>query len=233
MYQIALYNMNSKDHMTLTTLLERYATYTDTKIGIKNFDSGFDLLGTKCVYHIAIVDISKLSETALKVGRRFLENNPHARLILLSNSQDQYQEGFRVGAHRFFVTPLVDDQFFNEMTEIFEQLSNRLSSIRINETIDELVSIDSIIYAESDNRKVRFYTDRGVIESKETFSYWYDVFENTDILLCFRGCLVNLKHIHSIDKTTINLHNGKNIPVSRRLRSSIVRKHDNYLKKNK
>lgn len=231
MYQIALYNMNSADRSITRTLLERYSNYTDTKLSITNFETGFDLLSSINVYHVAIVDISDSGENILKNARAFLDKNPYARLILISDSHERYPDGFRVGAHRFFVKPLKADRFFSDMEEIFNQISLNLTTIRIDEKIDESIPIDSILYAESHNRNVKFYTDKGIIESKETFSYWHDYFMDSDIILCYRGCLVNLKHVETIGRTTIQLHDGTNIPVSRRLHNSVTRKYESYIKR--
>lgn len=230
MYQIAFYNLSTHDNEVTRTLLNRYAAYTDKKIQVTSFSSGYDLISTDSVYHIVIVDLTVDRENALIIAKSFLTHNTYSRLILLSNTIDHYQDGFKIGAERYFVKPLVADRFFNDIDEVFSDVMKHLSSIRIDESVDELVSIDSIIYAESENRKVKFYTEKGVIINRETFAYWHKFFANTSIVLCSRGCLVNLKHIRKVEDTTILLHNGKSIPVSRRLRSSVLRKHEANLK---
>ena len=224
MYQIALYNMKTVDRVMIQTLLERYAVYTDTKFKITFFASGFDLLASPGIYHLVLVDISSERESTLKIAANFLNRNPNAKLVLLSDDVHSYQDGYRIGAHRFFVKPLVDDRFFSELGDILADIALHLSSIQLDDAMDELVSIDSIFYAESENRTVRFYTKKGVIVSHETFSYWHDFFSGTELTLCSRGCLVNLKLVRSIEKTEILMLNGQRVAVSRRLRSTIVRK---------
>lgn len=230
MYQIAFYNLSTHDSEVVRTLLERYAAYTDRKIQVTSFSSGYDLIASESVYHIVFVDLTADRENALIIAKSFLTHNVYSNVLLLSNTITHYQDGFKIGAERYFVKPLVADRFFNDIEEVFANVSKHLSSIRIDETVDELVTIDSIIYAESENRRVKFYTEKGVIVNRETFAYWHEFFANSTIVLCSRGCLVNLKHIRKVEDTTILLHNGKSIPVSRRLRSSVIRKHEANIK---
>lgn len=227
-YRIALYNLNQHDQEIVTALLERYQNYTDTSLSISNFKSGFDLNNTDQTFHVAFVDLSTHRESSLKIAQEFLRKNSWARLVVLSTSISHYQDGFRIGAERFFTKPIKDDHFFTEMESVFNHISYHLSSIRIDESKEEWVSIDAIMYAETENRRVKFYTTEGLLYSRETFAYWHDYFEDSNLILCSRGCLVNLRYIKEIQQTTILLTTGTLIPVSRRMRTKVVKRFMRY-----
>lgn len=229
MFHVALYNLNEYDQTVTRTLLERFANYTDRKIKISSFSGAYELMNASNMQHLVITDITKNRDNALKIAKNFLEKHVNTKLILISDNLEYYMDGYRIGAHRFFVKPLSDDLFFIELKDIFDDVAKFLTSVRLDETVDDMIAVDSIYYAEADNRNVRFYTDKGTIISKETFSYWHDYFLQSDIILSSRGCLVNLNHVDRIEETDIILTNGLSVPVSRRLRTAVKRRHDRFI----
>lgn len=225
--------LNKELQSQIETMIERYSRINKMAMKIKSYETLYDYLSASESSQILFVDLSDHRDHCLNALKDFQQKRPNTKLILISDDISHYQDGFVLEAKQYFVKPLSEIDFLDGMTHIFEKVIKSFNRYYLNPEDESPTALNSIYYIEAFERGVNFVMAKGIQNSKETFSYWFDVLKDNDFIVSSRGVLVNLAHIKKIDKDEIILKNDVSLHVSRRLKSNVVRRYEFYKEKNR
>lgn len=194
-----------------------------------NFQSGTALLNTlnQCekYYDILFLDIEMPGINGIDLCKRIRSQFPESLVIFISNKEELVFQTFEVRPFRF----IRKNHFQSELSQlvsaiIFELRSHEYIQISVQELHSSNVytwDINQILYVEALSKRCRVVTKTSCIE----LQYRFMNFEAQLVPHCFlkphRSFLVNYRFISVIQKDSIILDNGKNIPVSRNRLSDI------------
>lgn len=217
----------------IETMLERYSKINNMTIKIKSYETLYEYLSATENSQILLVDMSEHRDHCLNALIDFKQKRANTKLILISDNINDYQDGFLLEARQYFVKPLSEINFLDNMTHIFDEVYKSFSRYYLNPEDENPTSLNSIYYIEAYERGVKFVMDKESKNSKETFSYWFDVLKDNDFTVSSRGVLVNLEQIKKIEKDEIILKNDETLVISRRLKTNVVKRFEFYKEKNR
>ena len=217
----------------IESMVGRYSTINNVSIKIKSYETLYDYLSAQESSQILLVDLSEHRDHCLNALKDFKLKRANTKLVLISNDINHYQDGFLLEARQYFVKPINEINFLDGMSQIFDEVIKSFNRYYLNPEDDNPTSLNLIYYIEAYERGVKFNMEKEIKNSKETFSYWFDVLKDNDFIVSSRGILVNLAHIKKIEKDEIILKNDVSLNMSRRLKANVVRSFDFYKEKNR
>ena len=87
-----------------------------------------------------------------------------------------------------------------------------------------IVNLDDIIYIEAiktEKNALHFILKNDDVYCNGTINEWENKLGKTHFLTPYRGTLVNLNHIHIVEKTSLIMTNGDTLPLSRHYQKQI------------
>lgn len=212
--------------------LEEYITlYPEISIG--EFSCGEDLIdaydnGEEFDFLFLDIEMKEINgvETAQKIKTR--DNN--IITFFITSYVSFISDTFRVGAFQFLIKPIDKDEFRKDFNRAIEQYKvNNHKYIVKYKDLTIALEIKDIIYIEAYNRHlfifdgINRYECIGKLKDEEKKLSFYG------FIRCHQGFLVNMSYIKIIGKTSILLKDGEEIPVSKRLRPTIMEEFNRYI----
>lgn len=205
----------------IRSLLRQYEAEHGHSIQIKEFHSGKELL---CDYipgnfNIIFLDIFLHQENGVDCALKLRQIDRNVNLIFLTTSSEFGVKSYDVRATDYIIKPAT-----------LEKLSRALRYCKITSLQSEPVitvttkhqpfdiSLNRILYADFQNRSACIHLKDCLIPVSGSFtelSKQLTVYPQ--FISCFKGIVVNLKHVQEIYSDYLILKNKEQLPVSRRL----------------
>lgn len=184
--------------------------YTSAEQMIFSFDNDFP-------YSVYILDIQMGNISGMELARRIRERDKEAVILFLTGLWEYAIEGYEVGAVRYLVKPVVEEEFFSVLQEIAERQQSQKIPCFILERRDEVVKIPfrDIWYLEAQGHYVEMAYENDKIQWKAGIGSLQREFEENGFVIARRGVLVNLARISRVGKNECILDNGESVSISR------------------
>ncbi len=188
------------------------------------FDNGRELVEyCKDLEQNAIVflDINMDDIDGLETGKMIRELSPDIYIIFVTAYVKYSTEGYKVKAFRYIIKG--DKNFDKSLEECMDEILKdmdygiRKITFEFKEGEKEL-SIDNIIYIESDLHTVNFYVSRCKKRKYTITSTLNEIekrMEGCDFLRIHQSFLVNLKHVKNIRTYVAEMDNGMELSIPR------------------
>lgn len=208
----------------LKEALEKYQFAKMIDLKTDTFLSGTELIKAyteKNKYQVLLLDVEMPEISGIKTAdiiRRTKDKD--VIIVFISNFPEYVQESFSVHPYHFLQKPVTEADINKLFDEILEEIEDRhiLYTIIGSDDTNYTINVRDILYIESTDAKNKILTfnfaDHQII-GRDTLLKWESLLAEHNFMLCYKGILVNLAHIHYFTKNTIVLSNGKTIPVSR------------------
>lgn len=222
------------------------------------FANGEELLSDKTAYDIILLDISFNNNNTGMLrnndGANVLNNNAEtgmlngmetagkirqksdAIIIFVTAFKEYVFEGYDVGAFNYLLKPIDELKFKEVIDKAVSQINRKKNneSLLIKVGGDYInVSVNNIIYAENEARKIILHT-KNMKEKTYRFYEKMEVLERklgNNFFRTHRGFLVNLQEIVRYDNTSIELKNGDTVFLSKQKYNDFVTAYMNYLRR--
>lgn len=204
------------------------------------FVDGEELLSKQNVYDIILLDISLNHNNTdalngMDVAKKIRETSD-AIIIFVTALKEYVFEGYDVGAFNYLLKPIDEHKFTEVMDKAICQVQRKKNTqsliIRMDGSYIK-ISVNNIIYAENDARKIILHTKN---MKQETYHFYekMEVLERklgNNFFRSHRGFLVNLQEIVRYDNTSIELKNGDTVFLSKKKYNDFVTAYMNYLRR--
>lgn len=184
--------------------------YTSAEQMIFSFDKDFP-------YYGYILDIQMGNMSGMELAREIREKDKEAVILFLTGLREYAIEGYEVGAVRYLVKPVKEEEFFSVLHEISERRLGGESACFVLERKDEVLKIpyDTIWYLEAQGHYVELAYDNDKIQWKTGIGKLQKEFEENGFVMARRGVLVNPARISKVGRNECVLDNGEKVSVSR------------------
>lgn len=179
-------------------------------------------------YHMLFLDVEMPEFTGIELAEKIRDNgDKNVRIVFISNYQEYMQDSFSVQAFYYLSKPLNYNNFkeiMNKLIISIEDSSLKKIIVPINSQSKRLINIDDIIYIEAvktEKNTLHFALKNENVNCHGTINDWKNKLGKKYFLMPYRGMLVNLNHIHIIEKKSIILTNGETLPLSRHYEKEI------------
>lgn len=236
--RIAICDDIKDDAMGTYAQLKRY--YTERQLPIppvSHVTNGNDLRKIGQV-DLLFLDIELKSESGIALAAEINRTYPDTIVVFVSSYPFYVTDAYNVNAAQFFVKPLQYEIFQREydrllkryetIQDVFKRKIIKLGEIELRKS--DIVYIESykrILIAHTVDKKI--YEYYGKISDEEQF------FEDTAIIRCHRGYLVNLAHVLSMNRDGIYVQfadgSTTDVPVSESSYDTVRSKFVRYISK--
>lgn len=226
-------------HETSKKLLTEYRQ-TDSSLSfvLSCFSSARELLddiSQNGSFDLYILDIIMPDMNGIQLGTLLREQNDDGMIVYLTSSPDYAVESYNTDALHYLLKPIDRKQFFLCMDKALNRLKGfRADTISVKTPgSTRIVPIQSILYAERVNRRIRYYLKDNTVVDSVTFSgtFQYAVAPLTafeDFLAVGSSFVVNLYHVAEITKSDMILNEGQLVPIPRRTYETVKSKWADY-----
>lgn len=173
----------------------------------------------KCgsVYKILFLSLEKEAKEIISYSKRLQELVPDLKIIYLSELNETIFEVFEAAPLYVLSKPLDENHVKNAIQKAMRELlqsSEKVFTI-INKQGIFTMPYDGIYYVESDKRKLNIFGEDGLVRSINLKISDFLTYEHGDSFLqCHKSYAVNLMHIAQLEKYSIILKNGAELPIS-------------------
>ncbi len=197
---------------------------------IVSTNSGAELLNLfeKRAYKIDIVflDIEMNGLDGLLLTKIIKDLSPTTIIILVTNYENYALDGYKARAFNYLLKPINQKTLKDALDEASKLIvDDNYFSIDIKKEITFL-NYKDIIYIESFNRKIIYYTRSSKYETSERFSDVVNKFEPNGFYKTHKSFIVNLNYVDKVDKQNkeLVLITGFTIPVGgRNIKNLIIK----------
>ncbi len=200
--------------------LEATVIAYDAASGLEAIQVGCDILFTDIVLGNEQVNGIDLVDT-------LASRMPATQVIYVSGCLEYASDLYRTKHTWFLAKPFDQIKLEAALSKALENLSRERSApllVRSNGSLIQMVP-ESVMYVESDRRKVRIHEAERTIE---IYSKLSDIESSlpSQFVRCHKSFLVNMDRIVELNSTSVVMSNGDILPVSQRCRKML---HDRFI----
>lgn len=227
----------SRDYENL--LIHQWAEKNNHKITVDCYSSAENFLfeaEDKSEYDLLMLDIQMGKMNGFELAKTLRSRGFKGALAFLTGITDYAIEGYEVGAVRYILKPVKEENLFSVLDLVYKDLSHQEEESFILQIGTDITRIpfNQIIYIEANGHYVHLKgCDQDRIFEKEwkaSFGSISSDFENKGFFCLRRGLLVNLAHVQRITKTDCFLTNDEVLPVARNNYNSLNQAFIEYYK---
>lgn len=224
-----------EDSIPVQAQIEKYIKDTALDYQTEVFSSGEDLLSfleqEGMIFGIYLMDISLPGSSGIETAAAVRAKDPYALIIYITDYKEYVYEVFETLPYRFITKPVDPDVFRTVLSDAFCFLTDRrrVFSFHIERTHYH-IPFQEIMYFESHLRQVCLHTDRREYTFYGKLRDLPELLNPVFFIRTHASYIVNLEYVHSISDTEIALHSGIRIPVSKKYRDAVRKKHLEYMK---
>ena len=176
-------------------------------------------------YDIIFLDIEMPGIDGISVCRRIREISEDALVVFISNKEALVFQTFEVQPFRFIRKSELNEMVLSLIEAILSELDRRKPKlIKIVEPVGgDVYSFDvrKIIYIEAQRKECAIVTESGMTTIKSKLMTLESALEGESFIKPHRSFLVNMSAITKIQKDSVLLKNGHEIPLSRNMREPV------------
>ncbi len=168
------------------------------------------------VHDLFILDIQLGEMNGMELARRIRKENARAQILFITGLREYALEGYEVGAVRYLIKPVREEEFLSLMDEIFASLSRREAYLVLSdEGQTRKVPFSEIEYVEAMGHYLMICAGEKTYRWKTSLVSVSEELEKNDFMLTRRGLYANLCHMDRLGKRELVMDSGTVLPVSK------------------
>lgn len=206
------------DHIGLTCHTIEYERGRNLLYDYQDGDAGFVLL---------LLDIFMPGITGMETARKIREFNKSVPIVFFTTSDSYAVESYEVEAAGYLVKPLDQQRFTSLLNKLLIEHTQRQLVLKISGSY-QYFDHEEILYIESSGRRATLHLAEGasVCVNRKLDDLEAQLDDNR-FLRCHQSFLVNMDHIHKVDRDFI-LQDGSIIQIRSRHRKGLMERYYNY-----
>lgn len=172
------------------------------------------------VFDALFLDIQMPGEDGISLAKRLREQGDRIPIVFVTGIDDFISEGYDVEAVHYLLKPVREkkvaeclERICQKQTEFFVLLSTEDGVVKVSQR--------DILKIEVFGHHCVYTTVDGTYKVTQSLKEARKNLLPDRFVLCYRGILVNLQNIESINHSQVNLTGGIQAPVSRRMYGEI------------
>lgn len=151
-------------------LIEKALLKLGCKYKIDKFSSSEELLGSDKTYNIIFLDVELGGRSGIETAGAVHRRNKDCLIFFVTNYEHYMDEALNKHAFRFWTKPIVYNRLEFGLESALAEMNERDKIIKVNVNKCKMnITVNSIIYAFTENRKTHIVTTYGALETKDTF----------------------------------------------------------------
>lgn len=231
MTRIVIVEDDPADLVQLTDCLRRYEQEQGEHFSVRSYANPAEFLNTyRSDCELIFLDIELPVFNGVDVARQLRELDSVVALVFITNMEQYAVNGYEVDALDFVVKPINYYRFSSMMRKALRIIARREEKEVIVQSSGTLTRLraSQIFYVEIRDHLLIYHTDQGKLESWGKLSDVEAELAGDHFARCSSSHLVNLRHVVSVDGSSVTV-GGEKLPVSLRRRKTFCSCVTNYL----
>lgn len=204
----------------IKTLILKWYHKKQVKCDIVSFHSAEELLfehSNSYPFDLLILDIQMGAMNGMELAKKIRTADKNIRIIFLTGLKDYVFEGYEVGAMRYLLKPIKEEQLYSLLEELNKENNETCKQYFIFNYLGESIKIeqDNIILIEALGHYIKMTTTTGNFDWKYSINQIYKELTSRVFVQVHRSFIINLKYVDRISKSECELSNGMSVPISR------------------
>lgn len=169
---------------------------------------------------LLLLDVEMPGQNGMALAKKLRQLHDDTPLVFITGYSDYMAEGYDVAALHYLLKPVSEQALARVLARALDQLQHQRKFLLC--TVDGMMQkiyLDEIQYIEVLSHTVTIHGDRDYTVHLPIRELEQQL--GTEFCRCHRSYLVNLARIRQLKKADILLDSGTEIPLSRRLASSV------------
>lgn len=169
-------------------------------------------------FDMLFLDIQMPGEDGISLARKLRDKKDAIPIVFVTGMDEYISEGYEVEAVHYLVKPVKAEKVKECLGRVAGKMAVQEPFVVLN-TEEGMVRVreKDIVKIEVFARQCFYTTLEGKYAVVQTLKQAQAELEAGYFIECYRGVLVNLRHIEAIEHNRVLLVNGEEAPVSRRL----------------
>lgn len=215
----------------LTTLIQQYAAETGEEIKITAYYDGMELAERyDTSIDLIFLDIQMRLLDGLHTAQRIRELDENVGIIFLTTLTQYGLEGYQYQAADYIIKPIKYVRLKAELNQWLKKHrhNDSPSIVVVNDSGKYKITLKSLRYAETFNRKLLLHTEQENIISYKSMKEMEQELSQAGFVRCHTSYLVNLFYVKGVQKLEITLITGEQIPISQPKRKAFMEQLTRY-----
>jgi len=215
----------------LTTLIQQYAAETGEEIKTTAYYDGMELAERyDTSIDLIFLDIQMRLLDGLHTAQRIRELDENVGIIFLTTLTQYGLEGYQYQAADYIIKPIKYVRLKAELNQWLKKHrhNDSPSIVVVNDSGKYKITLKSLRYAETFNRKLLLHTEQENIISYKSMKEMEQELSQAGFARCHTSYLVNLFYVKGVQKLEITLITGEQIPISQPKRKAFMEQLTRY-----
>ena len=218
--KIALCEDNQAEADWLKRVIEDWAAEGSYDIQISWYSETkqFLFVYEEICFDMLFLDIQMPGENGISLARKLRGKNDAIPIVFVTGMDEYISEGYEVEAVHYLVKPVKEEKVKECLERVVKKMAVQEPFVVLN-TEEGMARglVKDIVKIEVFARQCVYTTQERKYTVIQTLKQAQQELETDDFAECYRGVLVNLRHVEAIEHSRVLLANGEEAPVSRRL----------------
>lgn len=218
--RLAICDDNENSIQDIKQHLDFFSKDTGIKFEEHSFVSAEDLIASKMIFDISILDVEMGKIDGLMLGEYLRKENPHIILIYLTAHKKYLDDALNLNAVRFFEKPIESNRFYRGLRDAIDRIDNTIIKFYLKDgKTTDVINAKDIMFIEIDIRKTKIVTINKIYHSTERLSFWKNNLKSSVFVIPHRSYIVNMNFITSYKRENVTIASKYEIPISRNKQS--------------
>lgn len=209
----------------LSESLKKYLFSHNEKTEIDLFTDGVPLaekLESGSQYDVIFLDIQLENSDGMNTAEIIRQYDKNVPIIFVTGLENRASDGYAVQAFDYIIKSDFDAKFEKVMTRLMQTLTK--TSLSLEDVSDnlEIIPIAEIMFVESEGRGTAVHTAEKTIHTNIPISKLSAELPESDFLEVYKAIYVNISKIKRTLTDTLELSDGKILPMSRRRKKAVL-----------
>ncbi len=231
--RIAIVDDLEQDRTQIQHFVSDYLSDQNITAELCLFSSGEEFMQayTPGRYSILFLDLYMGSTSGMDIAHSIRGQGDNCPLVFITATDSYAVESYGVNATYYLLKPVAKAPFEQAMHRCLSALNVAMKSIMIvANRIPTRIPLNSILWVDVNRNAVQLHTDGGIIKTYLTFEKFFELLENDRrFLLCYKGCIINMDRIVSVENDVFVVDNGDYVPIRKRGSNEVKRHYIQYL----
>lgn len=207
-----------------------YFENLDMEFSVSVFENGKSFNKSGESFDLLFLDYKLSDINGIELAHNIRKSDKNIVIIFVTAYSEHVFESFEVGAFRYILKPIEEDEIKKALYSFLLLYENDLTLCVPTKVKKIYVPLNEVIYIESDAKYSVVRTVDAAYDSIKSLLDFQKVINSQFFIRTHKRYLLNLKYISEIDKNIITLTNGEKVVISRRNLKAFNTAYTNYLK---
>lgn len=223
---VAICDDNRDTRNAVESYLKWYFRKRRVEFSIAAFKDGQELLDTKTIYDVIILDIEMCEVDGITVKNRLFDKQVRSKIIFLTDYDSYMDEAFGKNVYAYVAKTKID-----KLEVHLNIIVNEFMEHQIIKIAGEIIDTSDILYVEADDSYSNFHLlDKELLIRRSFYMVEEELIKYGAFIRIHRAYIINMKYIKQLKSKVVILHNGKKLVVSRQRKLELRERYFEYVR---